>query len=133
MSSIDNNINPTILGISTKPLTVQEIIAPEYKAMRALNQTEFEGLLYKTLAAARKTAHESEIADPQTMLSILAMYGMEEVHSLGFVRLHHSTFVYSLFANRFRHRSRPLLFVPWLSKPAPRNPIHQRLPFSRQA
>lgn len=86
MSSINNDVLLSILGNMTTAPPADQLIAPAYKAIKELSQAEYEELLHKALVLARQTASESKIADPQTMLAILAVYGIQEVHSLGFVR-----------------------------------------------
>jgi hypothetical protein len=86
MSSINNDITLSIARTSTTMSCVDdELIAPDYKAIKELNHEEFEKLLHQALAEARKTARESEIADPQTMLALIAVYGIQEIHALGYV------------------------------------------------
>lgn len=85
MSSINNDVGLSIIGNMATAPSADQLIAPAYKAIKELSQAEYEELLHKALVQARQTASESEIADSQTMLAILAMYGIQEVHSLGFV------------------------------------------------
>lgn len=88
MSSINNDVALKIGQTSTTITTDDPIIAPEYKALKELTQDQYERLLHQAFAEARKTTRESELADPKTMLALLAVYGMQEIHSLGFVSLY---------------------------------------------
>ena len=56
-----------------------------YPTVDDLRQEDLEAALLKAHAEAKKRAWQSNTADPDTMLAILAMYAIQEVHALGFV------------------------------------------------
>jgi hypothetical protein len=113
MSSRDNR-NPNSVDMST----VEAKISPKYEALAEVTQDNLEKLLWEAITEARKTAHSSEVADPKTMIAILATLGIQEVHSLGFVSIARFCPYASLTS---RYRSLPLPFEPWPSSCVPRS------------
>ncbi|ETN43046.1 uncharacterized protein HMPREF1541_02204 [Cyphellophora europaea CBS 101466] len=77
MSSTNNFIAPKIV-------LYDETTNNNYKKISEMDQADLEILLKQAYIDAREIVRESDVGEPMTLLALLAVYGMQEVHALGF-------------------------------------------------
>jgi hypothetical protein len=87
-----SSVKTTELSTSDKivtPSISQEKTSSDARGDKPLAEMTFDELetaLHKAHSVAKKQVWHAEDSSYETMLALLAVYGVQEVHSLGFVR-----------------------------------------------